>query len=312
MMKIGLLGVWHVHASDYLRVAREMGAEVLGAWDPNAEMLAAFCKEKNLPAFESREALLASDVQGVICCSSTDRHPQDIIAAAVAGKDIFTEKVLALSTSECEEVEDAVNQAGVRFVISTPQKYTAGPRTVKQLVENGKVGKVNYFRFRNCHGGSVDRWLPEHFFHAGECGGGAMIDLGAHGMYLLDWFLGQPECGRSVFTIADENAKNIDRLEDNAVTVFSYPNGTIALNETGFDSVGCPMRLEIGGDKGYIVWEGDTVTLSDHTAVGQKIPLIPAQPLPIYQFMKEEILPGCDMQTAKGLTRLMELAYRAN
>ena len=119
------------------------------------------------------------------------------IAAAKAGKHIFTEKVLALTDAECDAVEAAVNEAGVTFVISLFQKYIGSRKTVKAVADSGELGKINYLRFRNCHNGSTGNWLPAHFYNAEECGGGAMIDLGAHGMYLTEWVLGMPSTAAS-------------------------------------------------------------------------------------------------------------------
>lgn len=307
-MKIALLGAWHVHAMGYVKQAMEAGAEVIGCWDIDPEKARPICEKFDLPLFCSREELLNSDADGVIVCSSTDRHTEDIIAAASCGKDIFTEKVLTFNALECEAIKEAVDKAGVRFVISLVQKFTAGPTTVKKLVDQGAIGRINYLRFRNCHSGSTGNWLPAHFYDAKECGGGAMIDLGAHGMYLTDWFLGLPESAASTFTVWDHNELNKAGLEDNAVTVMKYPDGTIAINETGFVSTGCPMRLEVGGDKGYVVFEDGSVTLNTGKGA-EKVPMEDALPAPIVQFVTGNILDGCGYESALNLTKLMTMAY---
>lgn len=307
-MKTAMLGVWHVHASDYVKYALNMG-EVLGAWDPDETKLSAFCEKFGVPAFESLEALLSSDIDAVICTASSDRHCEFLKKAAAAGKDIFTEKVLALTSAECEEIRKAVADAGVRFVISFPQKTTSGPMTVKQIADSGELGKINFLRFRNCHDGSTGRWLPTHFFGKAECGGGAMIDLGAHGMYLTDWFLGVPESAVSTFTVSDDNPLNIDGLEDNAVTVMRFADGCIAVNETGFVSKGSPMRLEVGGTKGFAVFENGKVT-KDTGDGAKEVELLPAKPLPIEQFLSGDVDAGFGIEEAIRLTKLMELAYQ--
>lgn len=307
-MKVALLGAWHVHAKDYISHALRL-SEVVGVYDEDKERGENFANTYHIPLFESREALLASDAQGVIVCASTNKHLDNILAVVNAGKHVFTEKVLELSVENCEKIACAVEKNKVNFVISLVQKYTSGPRTIYQLVQDGKLGKINYFRFHNCHNGSTGDWLPLHFYNREQCGGGAMIDLGAHGMYLTDWFLGLPQHYASTFTIAHENSKNTDQVEDNAITVMSYPNGCVAVNETSFVSVGAPMRLEVGGSLGTAVFENNTVTLTD--ASGRKeIPMLPALPAPIEQFLKGEILPGCGMKEAIALTKLMVGAYQ--
>ena len=313
-MKVAILGVWHVHAPDYTRRAQAKG-EVVGFFERNDTLAEAFSARFGLPRFDTVDALLASDCEAVIVCSASKDHATDMIAAAKAGKHIFTEKVLSLTDAECDAVEAAVNEAGVTFVISLFQKYIGSRRTVKAVADSGELGKINYLRFRNCHNGSTGNWLPAHFYNAEECGGGAMIDLGAHGMYLTEWVLGMPVTAASAFTLACERADvaemNTDRVEDNAVTVMTYPNGAIAINETGFVSANDPVVFEVHGEDGYVRMEGDRV-VKRTTATGGCEVEVPAEeslPQPLEQFLTGEILPGCGMAEAKSLTHMMVMAY---
>lgn len=306
-MKTAILGVWHVHVDSYTQKAQQYG-EVLGAWDPDTALLKDFCARTGVPAFDSLEQLLKSEAEGVIVCAATNLHTALIVAAAGAGKAIFTEKVLALTEAECDRIEEAVAKTGVPFVISLFQKYLPGQRTVKKIADSGVLGRLNYVRFRNCHTGSIGDWLPNRFYDAEEGGGGAMIDLGAHGMYLIDWLLGLPDGYSSTFTLWDNNPRNADKVEDNAVTVMQYSNGTIAINETGFVSQSCPIILEVGGDKGYAIFDGTNVTLRTDTV--QTVEQEPEQPAPIVQFLTGNILPGCGIREARNLTKMMVSAYR--
>ena len=313
-MKTAICGVWHVHASDYTKKAMAL-TEVVGVYDENPIWRKNFCERFGLKEFETLEELLESDAEGVIVCTSTDTHADVMVRIANAGKNIFTEKVLALTEEDCERVEKAVAENGVKFVISLFQKYGAGQRTVKSVVDSGELGKINYLRFRNCHSGSGKNWLPAHFYNEKECGGGAMIDLGAHGMYLTDWILGVPEKATSVFNISCSlpalAEKNKDVVEDNAVTVMSYADGAIAVNETGFVSDCYPVSLEVGGEKGYVRMEGSKVIKSTLSTGGKptEVPLLEAQPAPIEQFLTDNILEGCSIVEAKNLTKMMVLAY---
>ena len=143
-----------------------------------------------------------------------------------------------------------------------------------------------------------------------------MIDLGAHGMYLIDWFCGTPATYRSVFTNActneDANKLNKSHVEDNAVTVMGYQNGCIAVNETGFVSTHYPMTLEVCGEKGCVIFNGNTVEKRTAATSGRtvNVPLCEALPSPIEQFLTDRILTGCGMEEAKALTLMMAEAYR--
>jgi predicted dehydrogenase len=311
-MRVGILGTWHVHAPDYARHALEHAA-LVGFFERDDFLAERFINKMgmDIPRFSSAEELLESDIDGVIVCSASKDHTEDIIAAARAKKQIFTEKVLALSDGECDEIESALKENGVNLTISLFQKYLAPRIAVKNVCEGGELGKINYLRFRNCHSGSVNDWLPDHFYSAEECGGGAMIDLGAHGMYLTDWILGMPESASSTFTVSYENPRNVDGVEDNAVTVMKYADGAIAINETGFVSKYSPVVLEVFGEQGYVRMQDSSVVKCTAQTNGETVDvaLPESLPLPIVQFLKGKILSGCGIKEAKNLTHMMVMAY---
>ena len=311
-MKVAILGVWHVHAPQYTDVAQRLG-EVVGVYDDNAAWRADFAKKYNITEFKTVDELLESDAEAVIVCAATNRHADLIVAAAEAGKHIFTEKVLALTIEDCLRVKKAVEKSGVRFVISYPWKFTQGLMALKKAVDEGLVGKVNYIRFRNCHSGSINHWLPAHFYNAEECGGGAMIDLGAHGMYLVHWILGEPVSYTSTFThfCRDEKEAELNPtcLEDNAVTVMSFESGAIAVNETGFVTVGCPETFEVGGNLGYLTCTraNATYTAKGAGAVALELPAPDRSPLEC--FLEGVEIDGCGIDEAIALTKMMVGAY---
>ena len=313
-MKVAIFGVWHVHASGYTKTAMELG-EVVGFYERNEALAKAFAEQFNIPRFNTPEELLESDAQGVIVCSSSSDHAEDMIMAARAGKHIFTEKVLAITDEDCARIEKAVKESGVRFTISLFQKYLGTRITVKEIADSGELGKLNYMRFRNCHSGSTMDWLPNHFYSEKECGGGAMIDLGAHGMYLTEWILGMPINASSAFTVSCElesvKKRNADKVEDNAVTVMSFENGAIAVNETGFVSNYSPVVLEVFGEDGYVRMTNSRVVKCTKATGGVETE-VKAQadlPSPLVQFLTESTLEGCGMREAVALTRMMTMAY---
>ena len=309
-MRIAVCGVWHVHAGEYTERACQLG-EVVGFYEPNDALAEEFMRFLPLHRFSSLEELLSSDAEGVIVCSATCEHRELMVRIADSGKHIFTEKVLALSSEDCQAIGEAVERNGVRFVISLPQKYTAPQKTVKAVADSGELGKINYLRYRNCHSGSTKGWLPAHFYNAEQCGGGAMIDLGAHGMYLTHWILGLPVSASSAFTVAHDTAFNTDGVEDNAVTVMVCKDGAIAVNETGFVSDYSPQVMEVFGEKGYVkMADRKVVKCSEATGgVEVEVPLEDWSDSPITQFVSGNILPGCGMEEACALTAMMEMAY---
>lgn len=314
-MKVAVIGTWHVHTEEYAVAIKESGkAELACCWDDNAERGAAFAEKMGIPFVANLDEILAdSSIDSVQITTATMIHKDVIIACANAGKNIFTEKVLAATNEDAKAIADAINKAGKKFTISFPHKTFPTVVTAKKLMDEGKLGKITYARVRNAHNGSSAGWLPPHFYDATQTGGGAMMDLGAHPMYLLGWFFGEPKSIVSVFTDVDNHP-----VEDNAVSVFEFPEGLIAVSETGFVSEGNPYTIEISGTDGSVLVHNNTVEYSskaDTNGEWVKMEKLPEQaPLPIFQWIDAVVdggEPPYGVDEALLLTKFMVGAYEA-
>lgn len=314
-MKAAIIGTWHVHTEEYARTfAEQEGCQLCAVWDPDQQKAAAFAEKFGVKAYSDLDELYRKEqFEAVIVCSATSAHVPLIVQAAEEGKHIFTEKVLAPTVEGAEKIRDAVIRNGVRFVISYPHKCIPGLIFAKQMIDEGKLGRVTYARMRNTHNGSVAGWLPAHFYDKDECGGGAMIDLGAHPMYILLWFLGEPVSVSSAFTSVTGKP-----VEDNAVSVLTYKNGSIGVSETGFVSRFGNYLVEVCGTEGAVrITDSETIWTGVETQ-GQWVPasLPEASDLPIKQWIdwvtKDIPAPEFDIDEAVRLTKLMEAAYKAS
>lgn len=313
MKKLALWGLWHVHAGHLATLAQKY-SELIGVWDENREKLEEFCEKYDLYAFSSLEEMLFSEAEGIIVCTATSNHKETIITLANAGKHIFTEKVLAITDEDCNEIEKAVKENSVKFAICLPNVFYSGTRTIKEIVDSGEIGKVNCIRFKYSHTATSDDTMTDHFYSKAECGGGALIDHGAHGIHMIYFFKGIPTEFKSILTIATENEgaerKNKDRVEDSSVSVMSYPDGCIAINESSSVTHG-PMTLEVNGEKGMLLWTCDKVikrspkTNDEFTEIEQ----IPGMPHPLKQFVMEDIDPACGIEAAKAVSFMINRLY---
>ena len=310
-MKFVMCGLWHVHAEGYCATAAKYG-EIVGVYEPDRARREAFCQKTGYMPLETVEQMTLCGADAAIVTAATSEHTELILALIEAGMDVFTEKVLALTSEECLRIAEAVRRKGVRFAISFPHLCNGGIRALKALCDSGELGKINYLRYRNVHTGASRDWLPPHFYSSKECGGGAMIDLGAHGMYVAHWILGLPVSAKSAFTRActnpSANEKNADGVEDNAVTVMTYESGAIAINETGFVSEGYPMILEIGGEDGWAEWRGEHAYKTVN-GKREEVPFLPSLPSPLDSFCMGGESDEWGIDAALALTRMMELAY---
>lgn len=311
MINVALAGAWHVHFPRYSRdVLDSKDCNVTAIWDDDKERGRGYAEEFGIDFEEDYDALLKrADVDAVVVCTSTDMHKDVIIRAANAGKHIFTEKVLCFNEKDALECAEAIERNNVKFCISFPWLSRSDFIFVTEAVEKGLIGKINYCRMRNAHNGASSDWLPESFYDKKTCGGGAMMDLGAHSMYILNKIMGRPVAAASAFTNVIVNS-----VEDNAVTVLRYENGAIGVSETGFVAENNPFELELVGDKGTILAGGFNDKLCYNIGDGWVFPKLPERrPDPIFMWIDAiknggEILYG--VKEAVELSYIMELAYK--
>lgn len=316
VIRVALLSFWHVHAHDYAKqVGEHPGAELVAAWDADAERGKSQAEALGVPFHADLEEVLArDDVDAVIVTTATAAHREVMVAAAQAGKHIFTEKLLALTLDECRDILLAVDAGNVALTVSLPRLYQPPTLAIQQVLAAGDLGEVTLVRTRLAHDGAVgDGWLPPHFFSLAECGGGALTDLGCHPMYLARLFMnGMPE------TVSAEYGYMTGReVEDNAVATLRYSNGALAVVEASLVSRLSPFSIEIYGTEGSLVFgapEARVLVRSSRIDTGEnwmEVQLPEPEPSALSQWVThiEDGTTGIEnVAMAVELTRLMEAA----
>ncbi|MBD2867653.1 Gfo/Idh/MocA family protein [Paenibacillus arenilitoris] len=252
MIRIGKISYWHVHAWDYTKQAQEHpGTEIVAVWDELPERGQASA-EKLGAAFHANldEMLQRSDIDAVIVDAPTNMHQEVMVAAARAGKHIFTEKVVAATLKEVNVILDEVAKNNVKLTVSLPRLNDGYTLAVRDILSQGLLGKVTLVRVRLSHNGATANWLPEHFYSLEQCLGGALIDLGCHPMYLTRLFLGEMPTEVS----AHFGYVTGKEVEDNAVAVLSTASGAIGIVEAGFVNNHSPFTIEVHGTEGTLMY----------------------------------------------------------
>ena len=320
LLNTAMLGAWHVHAPDYAaQIKAHPETAISVVWDSDEERGRQFAEGLGVPFEKNLDTILTDKkIDGVVVNTPTNMHREVITASALARKHIFTEKVLAITSREAHEIAEVVKQSGVKFVISFPHRALPHNLFAKEVVDKGLLGDISLLRIRNAHAGTVLGWLPQHFYNQKECGGGAMIGLGAHGMYLAAWLLGEPHRISAMFSHITGK-----EVEDNAVAVIEFKNKAMAINETSFLSDRSPFSLELYGTKGSLLIGGPnhSVQINSSLLKGeiegwvQPSSLPKALPSPLEQWigsiLRDEPI-HFTIDDAVILTTLMDGAYRSH
>ena len=140
----------------------------------------------DIRVYRSHEGLLRDEeVQAMVLLTTPTVRAEPTIAAAEAGRHVFTQGPMAASVVDATAMADAVRQAGVKFHSQCGARYPRGIALARRAVEKSLLGEVasarvelNWFRPQGYYQGWHGTWTGE--------GGGASFH---HGRYIIDPFL---------------------------------------------------------------------------------------------------------------------------
>ncbi|HEX7433408.1 MAG TPA: Gfo/Idh/MocA family oxidoreductase [Anaerolineaceae bacterium] len=321
MLRVAMLSFAHVHANGYAQaVASHPEARIECIWEDDSGRAKAAAEKFGAPVFEDLEQVVSNpNVDAVVINSYTSQHPILIKAALKYKKHIFTEKALSISTQDADEIVDAVEKSGVKFMISLPSRTRPEFLFMKHVLDQGWLGKVTLMRARVAHSASLDHWFHDGsawFADAKPAGGGALFDLGCHTVDVMRWFMGEP---RSVISKIQQFSSAYP-IDDNSAIIVEFRNGALGILDTAWVQRSGPNPIEIYGTEGFVGrdFNGKIQLSSSHLepegiqGVIAPAKLPDALPMPIEQWISA-ILHGTPMaisvRDGRNLTQLLEGAY---
>lgn len=194
IVKIGMIGVGGWGASGHLNAYRvSPHAEVVALCDAvpdRARQVAAdFGVSKAYKDY--RELLRDPAVEAVDIATPNNTHHEIAMAAIAAGKHILCEKPLSIELSHAREMTEAVERAGLRNSVNFVHRYVPSARYVKQLLDEGALGRIFHLNLTYEQGWLTDPGFPRVWrLNAAVAGTGVLGDLGSHIIDLARWWLG--------------------------------------------------------------------------------------------------------------------------
>jgi predicted dehydrogenase len=136
-----------------------------------------------------RRLLERDDVDAVSVCVPTYLHAEVTVAALESGKHVLCEKPPARNAAEARAMQRAAADAGRILMYGFSVRFRAAHATLKRWIDAGELGRIyaaraGWMRRR----GNPRGWFTEK----ARAGGGAMIDMGIHGLDLAWWLMGKP------------------------------------------------------------------------------------------------------------------------
>jgi predicted dehydrogenase len=185
-----------------------------------------------------------------ICQRWIDRHREMALECLNRGMHVYIEKPLCRTLAEADELVAAAERTHARLVISHQTRYSPRIAVVKQLIADGKIGRVLEYRGRgkeDRRGGGEDLWV-----------------LGTHMMDMIRAIGGQPtwcfatvqQAGRPIEKKdVIEGAEGIGPLAgDDVRAMYGMPDGSTAYFASQRNAGGKQSRygLQIFGTQGIL------------------------------------------------------------
>ena len=152
--------------------------------------------------------LANKEIDVIDICTPNIYHLETILKSLEAGKNIYCEKPLVISSEQADKVIEKLEAAnnpvcGVVF----HNRYSPAVLKAKQLISEGKLGRIISYRCDYLHNSNIDMKKNAGWKQTAEMGGGVLFDLGSHAVDLMR------------FLCRENSAENINEADNDIAAV---------------------------------------------------------------------------------------------
>ncbi len=105
------------------------------------DKVADFADEQGLHLFDDYDTMLAdADIDAVVLATPHSTHADQMVAAAAAGKHIYSEKPFTMSKADAERAIAAANAAGVQVVVGHNRRFHPAMAELRKRLAAGALG----------------------------------------------------------------------------------------------------------------------------------------------------------------------------
>jgi len=216
-----------------------------------------------------RDIVARKDIDLIDIASPNDTHQEIAVAAAKAGKMVMCEKPLGRTASEAKTMVEAVEAAGVPNSVWYNYRRVPAVTLVKQLIDEGKLGRIFHYRAQFLQDWTISRDLPQ----GGEglwrldvnvAGSGVTGDLLAHCIDTALWLNGPiTQVSAMTETFIKERKHTLTGkvesvgIDDASAFLCRFANGSLAIFEATRYARGhkALYTLEINGEHASARWD---------------------------------------------------------
>jgi predicted dehydrogenase len=221
--------------------------------DTKGAKYAAMCgiPKTSIYTYETFDHILENkDVDAVYVGLPNSMHCEYTVRAAQAGKHVFCEKPMGISSIECHKMIDVCRQAKVKLMIGYRVHHDPTWIQAIEIIKSGKIGNLQSFQ-----GGFVSRQRAASWRLSRKlCGGGSLMDLGIYPLNAIRQITGEEPVDFTAIVAARDTGGLYAEVEESMEWTMKFPSGIIASCGCSYGQIG-PSFLHINGDEGNLELE---------------------------------------------------------
>jgi 1,5-anhydro-D-fructose reductase (1,5-anhydro-D-mannitol-forming) len=245
----GIIGATTIAREWMIGAIRENGGEPVIVLSSDAARGKAYAQENRIERASTRLDEVLEAVDAVYIATTNERHRDETLAAAAAGKHVLCEKPLALQLPDAREMVAACREAGIVMGTNHHLRNAATIRAIRDAVAEGRVGVPLFARVFHAV------YLPEHLqgwrIKDPRTGSGVVMDITVHDADTLRFVLGAEPL--SVSAITQEGGLSAAGIEDGVMGVVRFDNGVLAQFHDAFTTRHATTGFEVHGTDGSLV-----------------------------------------------------------
>jgi predicted dehydrogenase len=205
------LGWWGKHITDCL--ADSPHIRVTNAVDVASDRVADFARLRRLRLTGSFDEVLADPaVDAVIVATPHSQHEAQVLQAIAAGKQVFCEKPLALTTASAQRMLEACERAGIVLGIGHERRFEPAMEYLQQAITLGALGRILHLEANVSHNLFAGLDATNWRLNAKDAPAGTMTALGIHLTDLFISFAGRPKSVQAKTLSVPQSVAGVDSV----------------------------------------------------------------------------------------------------
>lgn len=207
-----------------------------------------YADSKGLRLHDDYRKLLADPgVDAIVLATPHSIHAELIIAAARAGKHVFTEKPFTLTTESAKAAVRACARRGVTLAVGYNWRFQPALQEIRRMLDDGRLGKLLHIEGNFC-GPSVYWYPKDHWRQKQDEGpGGGMTGRGVHVVDAMLHLAGHVD---TVYAQSFRRALNYG-IDDTTSMLFRFKGGASGYLGT-FIATAETWRMQVFGSNGWV------------------------------------------------------------